>query len=289
MKNLPYKCIQLTLGALLFCTPSALYAGSLYAEVKPQGLEGVFEVLIFVDAEDSINALEGEVLFTKSMFEVDRMYDGNSRINFWLKKPQFEDDSIIFGGITPGGFSGKQQLIFSALIRQIVKGQGEISFNNIVALRNDAEASKFPLTVKKIAIGGDVVASSGGALNVDDVAPPESFVPQVGYDEGLFEGKYFLAFSTVDKGSGILRYEVRESRFKWLSFKDSWVPAESPYVLADQALKSYIYVKAIDQNLNEKIVEVYPDIVWYENPWSYIMIGVILLLFYFAWKRKRYI
>ncbi|MCK9351673.1 MAG: hypothetical protein M0P76_02710, partial [Candidatus Pacebacteria bacterium] len=67
-----------------------------------------------------------------------------------------------------------------------------------------------------------------------------------------------------DKQSGIGRYEVMETnpwKFGFLPSTDketSWVPAESPYILKDQNLRSKILVKAIDKIGNERIVEFNP-------------------------------
>jgi len=59
------------------------------------------------------------------------------------------------------------------------------------------------------------------------------------------DGKYFLVFSTQDKGSGVDHYEVREGRFGGFS------EVSSPYILKYQSLDKKIFVKAIDKFGNE--------------------------------------
>ena len=128
----------------------------------------------------------------------------------------------------------------------------------------------------------------------------------------IFEGKYFLVFATQDKGSGISHYEAVEFRSRNLEFKkllnkalqfitnskfqilDSYKTAESPYVLRDQKLRSYIYVKAVDKNGNERIITLTPQnpVFWYRD---YIMLGMLLsvvvvtahLIRRFLWRIKR--
>ena len=84
-----------------------------------------------------------------------------------------------------------------------------------------------------------------------DTQKPEPFQAEIGKDPSVFEGKYFLSFSTTDKLSGIDHYEIKEGKKE---FKES----KSPYVLEDQKLKGKILVKAIDKAGNEHISEITP-------------------------------
>ncbi|OGZ17544.1 MAG: hypothetical protein A2Z78_02020 [Candidatus Nealsonbacteria bacterium RBG_13_36_15] len=84
-----------------------------------------------------------------------------------------------------------------------------------------------------------------------DATPPEKFTIEIGQDPSVFEGKYFLGFSTTDKISGIDYYEVKEG-------KEDFKKAEIPYLLKDQSLKSRILVRAVDKAGNEQISEIIP-------------------------------
>ena len=109
---------------------------------------------------------------------------------------------------------------------------------------------------------------------------PEEFAPQIAADPAIFEGKWFLVFSTQDKGSGVDHYEIQETRQAEMKNK-KWVIGESPYLLKDQGLKSYIYVKAIDKSGNERIVMLPPQkpLSWYENykNWLIIILGFVIV------------
>ncbi|OGH83817.1 MAG: hypothetical protein A2261_03705 [Candidatus Magasanikbacteria bacterium RIFOXYA2_FULL_44_8] len=136
-----------------------------------------------------------------------------------------------------------------------------------------------------------------------DVDAPESFKPEIAQDPNIFGGKWFLAFATQDKGSGIDHYEIREDlgfRIKNLGgiikkflipksyLLNSWQEVESPYVLKDQKLKSWVYIKAIDKAGNERI-EVIPQkypFQWYE---SWLWWGIIIVGFAIAYALKKFL
>jgi hypothetical protein len=99
-----------------------------------------------------------------------------------------------------------------------------------------------------------------------DTTAPEEFVPEIGQDPSMFEGKYFLSFATTDKTSGIDYFQVKEG-------KRDFTKVESPYILKDQNLQSKILVKAVDKAGNEKITVVLP----LKKPFSYWKIIVILI------------
>ncbi len=198
-----------------------------------------------------------------------------------------QNGAIIFSGITPGGFQGNSGLLFSAVFE--AKSEGVVSFgiNDAKVLRNDGMGSPAVLAITsfKITISSEAPAVTPAITKIKDTESPESFVPQIAKDEILFEGKWFVAFATQDKASGIDHYEIKESRHNFLRIFKKWVIAESPYVLKDQELRSYVYIKAVDKAGNERISMVEPryPMRWYETWWvlciiilSAIIIGYII-------------
>jgi hypothetical protein len=219
-----------------------------------------FLVQVFLDTKDTtINAVAGTVVFLPNFLELKEIRDGNSSINFWIEKPHMiKDGQIAFSGITTGGFSGPKKLLFEMVLEAKKIGSGSISFDNMQVLQNDGLGTKIP--VKENQFSFTISKEGNGSLSEDltvkDTRPPENFIPFVARDLTLFEGKYFLAFSATDKGSGIDHYEVRES--PWFLFGiwgGEYIKTESPYLLKDQTLKSKIYVIAVDKNGNEKTEE----------------------------------
>jgi len=91
-----------------------------------------------------------------------------------------------------------------------------------------------------------------------------------------------LVFATQDKGSGIDGYAIHESpRIKTRISTNELMEDESPYLLKDQNLRSYIYVKAVDKAGNERIAMLEPryPFKWYERweNWFIILIGFFII------------
>jgi len=209
---------------------------------------------------ENINAVEGKLLFPSNLLEAKTISDGNSAISLWIEKPRLESDGqITFAGITPGGYNGGQGLIFSVIFSSKQVGNGALSFNGARALLNDGQGTAASLT----ASGSNFMISSqlpAPALpTVKDIYPPEEFLPKIASSPEIFNGQWFLIFATEDKGSGMAGYAVYEAREKQKNTKTiKWLPAESPYLLSDQTLSSYIYVRALDQAGNERIEMISP-------------------------------
>jgi len=287
---------------LVACLLSLVAGPALAAEVsfdtKTQEVKAnqSFEVGVFINTDnESINALEGQIVFPVDLLEPKEIRDGNSIVNFWIERPKIESDKIHFSGITPGGYLGKKGLIFSVIFQSIQEGSGSIEIQDIKALLNDGKGTKANTTISnlQLVISKQVPASQPAVVEKKDTDIPETFEPIVTSDPAVFDGKYFLVFATQDKGSGIDYYEIKESRQKFLKIFKKWVIAESPYVLKDRKLRSYVYIKAVDKAGNERIAVVEPryPIKWYENYWIWIII-ILAIIFSFIvikgnlWKKQ---
>jgi len=289
---------------LVACLLSLVAGPALAAEVsfdtKTQEVKAnqSFEVGVFINTDnESINALEGQIVFPVDLLEPKEIRDGNSIVNFWIERPKIESDKIHFSGITPGGYLGKKGLIFSVIFEAQKEGRGFIGFQDVKALLNDGQGtpteikiSNFQFNIKDV---GRPYISDVRHQEIEDKESPETFQPEIAKDAEIFDGKYFLVFATQDKGSGIDYYEIKESRQKFLKIFKKWVIAESPYVLKDRKLRSYVYIKAVDKAGNERIAVVEPryPIKWYENYWIWIII-ILAIIFSFIvikgnlWKKQ---
>ena len=131
-----------------------------------------------------------------------------------------------------------------------------------------------------------MIENGNKAPAVKDKELPETFSPEVARDPDIFGGQWFAVFDTQDKISGIDHYEVLESKLKYhqLAF-GFWNRSESPYLLSDQKLESYIFIKAVDKSGNKRIETISPrnPIIWYKNPNMLIMIIGYLLLIAAIW------
>ncbi len=289
--------------AFLFCISLALLseakAASLY--FSPQeaviGTTGEFRVAVNISAENSINAIAAAVSFSPEIEPYD-VSDGSSIINLWLDKPHWDENTrlLTFSGIIPGGFSGKDAplLILKLKVADDSKGKALLSFNQeqtkIYLHTPDGIEDELELTELYLPIAH---GKENIPVKLPDANPPEPFIPVIARYPSVLGNKWFLVFSTQDKASGLFGYEIAEKRGKLVENYNKllWKAAKSPFLLDDQELKSYVYVKAIDKIGNEQIVFLLPQepLAWHEKYLIFIVIiGIIIVgvIMYIIWKKS---
>ncbi|MEK7115022.1 MAG: hypothetical protein AAB847_01545 [Patescibacteria group bacterium] len=245
------------------------------------------ELVLSLDTEkESINAIEGEIVFPASL-EIKEIRDGDSAIVLWIKKPQLQSDKIIFAGVTPGGFIGENIKIFSIIFKTKNLGKAIVSVSKSRALLNDGNGTpaKLNLNSFKFQIENELKVSPIPLIS-KDTEPPMPFQPKISNDPNLFDGKNFMVFVAQDKQSGIDHYEIKEG---W--FGGDWAVAESPYLLKDQQLKSYVYVRAVDGAGNIQTAMISPQVVlWYMNYrlWIIIIICCVFVSIYLFYRLRRW-
>jgi len=150
-------------------------------------------------------------------------------------------------------------------------------------LRNDGLGSAVTLKLRPLSIQIDGSAWDGvtGIPLLDDTLPPEPFTPIISRSDDIFNGDYFIVFSTTDRESGLSSYEIAEARRGVRPLNLSWRSATSPERLQDQSLMSTVYIKAIDQNGNERIVTVGPLHRSYLLPVFFMLLMMAALVFYY--------
>jgi len=290
------KILIIILISLFVLFPQA--GKALNFELSPENLAPNKENLIQLRlniTNEQINAIELRLKFTPEDILIKDINDANSIISFWVEKPSFSNEAgeIFFSGIVPGGYpgiipEGNQGPIGQLInILLIPKKLGSISFQieSTRVLLNDGQGSEANILPSNLSFFVSEKNISNQALEttIKDYEPPEPFEPTIGQDSTVFEGKYFVAFATQDKISGIDHYEVGENKNKIMEEDDikNWEKSQSPYLLKDQKLKSYIYVKAVDKAGNKRIMMVSPQNPprWYENFWLWFIIILIIAFF----------
>lgn len=272
---------------IILFSATPVFAAELFFEAKSREFapEEEFIASIFLNTEnESINAIGGKTVFPENLLELKEIRDGNSIINFWVERPKAQNGEILFSGITPGGYSGKNGLVFSVVFRTRAEGGGAVEIRDAKVLLNDGEGTSAPLKISnyKFLISNQI-SNQTPISKIDDNEPPEPFNPEVASDPNIFGGKYFLVFATQDKGTGIDHYEVCEGS------KKKCVIAESPCLLQNQKLNQKIFVKALDKSGNERIAMVEPrySIKWYEIWWVWGIIILAIIAFFAAKKFKN--
>lgn len=280
---------------LLFGVFSSVKAAQFF--IAPPEIYGnqEIEVIVGLDTENQmINTVELSLGFSPDDFLIKNVSNGNSIISFWVEEPKFSNEKgeIDFAGIIPGGYFGRGgDLIKIGLVAKKI-GTAIFNIKNAKVLLNDGQGTETKVAISDLKLNVVEASSPAGETSVKmkDIEPPESFTPQIVQDSNIFGGKYSLVFATQDKKSGIDHYEVQEKRafeiFGLKFGKTKWTIAVSPYLLIDQNLKSYIYVKAVDRAGNERIAVLPPQkLAWYEN-YSLWVIIILLIIFLLVFRRR---
>jgi hypothetical protein len=265
-----------------------VFAAKLYFDVYKNSTDGSISsddylLKVKLDTQgETINAVDGKVVLPKDIIEIKEIHDGNSNINFWLQSPiEKNKGEIEFSGITPGGISGENLLLFSTIVHQNNKNQGNILFDSIKVLKNDGQGTEIKTSITNLDLPINTPRSIADIKDilVKDIVSPEVFEPNILNNVDSFGDKNLIVFATQDKDSGISHYEIKEGFF------DSFRKVESPYLLEKQDLHSKIYIKAVDNAGNERVIEFYPvgKIRWYLR---YGIIGIILAVIAFFGVRQ---
>lgn len=258
---------------------------SLSAEQNEYLVGEEFLVDVYIDTEgELINAIEGKLYFKQSELEVVSIKDGNSSINFWVTKPNIVSQGFVdFSGVTPGGVRGKDKYLFSVVFKPIKAGQTYVEVIEAKSLKNDGLGTRVKTDVNNLTVEiGLSDTALDGKMKFEDKREPETFLPTVGRDSEMYEGRSFVAFSTQDKQSGVDYYEVKEGIF------GKYVRAVSPFVLNNQDLDNIIYVKAVDLNGNERVVSIKPENYrnWYKR--TEILGIIVLVILVSLYNRKKW-
>ncbi len=268
-------------GAILYLEPSS-------GEYQPGDTFGL-EIKIDTEGE-CINVVEGNLNFSQDTLRGIDFSQGNSIITLWVKQPEINQESglISFSGGIPNGYCGRvlgdpktSNLLGKVIFKvpEMMVGEsgklGEVNFlDDSQVFLNDGKG-----TEAKLIIRGAIFNILTEKLELppkdewkeeiekDDI-PPESFNIEISRNPTIFEGKYFISFSTTDKQTGIDYYEVKEG-------EGDWKRGVSPYVLENQKLFDDIWVKAVDKAGNEWIEIVKAS----RKPlWQYILYGILALI-----------
>ena len=269
---------------------ATLYLEPATGQFQP-GETFIVDIRIDTEGE-CINAVEANLSFSSDILKATDFSRGESILNLWVRNPEINQEQglISFSGGIPGGFCGRLpgdpgpsnllgKIIFQVpglIVRETTPngtpkerlydptGQAQnyakIDFlDSSQALLNDGLGTPAKLSSK----GATIKITEVGPLETpkkdewqtelkEDNIPPEPFEIEIHQEPTIFEGKYFIIFSTTDKQTGIDYYQVKEG-------KRDWKKVESPYLLEDQNLKSTIKVKAVDKAGNEGIAEYIPS------------------------------
>jgi hypothetical protein len=283
-------------------------------------------VPIYLDTQfEEINAVEVYVNFSDNLVFRDYL-DGKSIITHWIEKPHVVEQSslhgkpvstlatkrtegsasVVFSGIVAGGISGRNLNLVDLVFEAKESGRAKIEIDeNSKVLLNDGLGTKTKLIALSQSfnildienLSRSELALLREKIKIKDNFPPEPFKIYLAKNKEIFNGKYYITFETKDKQSGIAYYEISEKpiNFIFLAKPDiknlSFKKAESPYVLEDQSLRSYVVVKAVDKAGNERVEILYPQrILVFDDVLMFVVCLVILtglMIFIIKYRYKN--
>lgn len=133
--------------------------------------------------------------------------------------------------------------------------------------------------------GKDWVVVGSRRVMIDTVSPLP-FKPLISQDSALFDGRYFVTFSTTDIISGLDYYDVVEGG-------QTFTHQRSPYLLKDQSRRQLIIVRAVDKAGNRRDIALNGTLpqaprrlsstIWYGG----IALAILLLLSIFFLIKKQ--
>lgn len=258
--------IFFTVLFLSFCGIIPISARAAVFSLKPEKesvlKEEEFRVSLFLDTRNhNINTMKGKVIFPPELLEFRKTVQENSIVSFWVEPPEFSGKGeISFGGVVPGGFSGEEGLVLGFIFSAKKSGLAELDMREVQILLNDSHGTPLGTIWSKgsILIGGESLAAQDGRVSWEDREPPESFRAEVASQQDVFDGQWFVAFEAQDRGSGIDHYEIQETKTGEPS-EEKWTKTQrGPFLLLDQKLRSYIFIRAVDKENNVRIEMLYP-------------------------------
>lgn len=253
-----------------------------------------FVIKIKIDTEgECINTVKADLSFPIEFLKVIDFSEAGSFLNVWIQPASIDKGKgiISFIGGTPGGFcgilagdSGEANLLGKIIfeVKDDSIGTAEIKIlGSSQVLLNDGLGTTAELknqgAIFHILEGIPEATKREWQIELaKDKTPPEPFTIRIVQDPILFEGKYFIIFSAIDKQTGIDYYEIKEG-------KKEWEKAVSPYLLEDQSLKSIIKVRAVDKAGNERIIEYKPSV---EVSFRWLLFSALIII---GWIIFRFI
>lgn len=251
--------LLLTFGFFILC-PGSASAATLFIDPIPgtYGPGNTFIETIRINNEgDCINAANIALTYpTDSLRAVD-FSRGDSIFSLWAVEPKIDTEhgTIIFAGGIPGGYCGRiagdaglsnvlGKVIFTVINAE--KKEAIIHFTPDSAVYlNDGAGTLAKLTTQDgtVHLSGTSTVSKNPwlALVGQDTTPPQPFRVEVESTIGVFNGRYYIVFSTTDKESGLDYFEIFE--------RGGWKRITTPYLLLNQSLLGVgdIQVHAVDK------------------------------------------
>lgn len=243
-------------------------------------------ILRLATGNERENAWRGQINFDSSQLNLLAISDAHSLVSLWLERPvEKPAGQINFSGITPGGFLDTGELlrlVFSQKDESVVSVRPSPRLTNFEALLGDGSGRN-----AKVDISSSIISITDPASLTD--LSSDRHAPELTWQftrENLISAGWQLTTTAVDKQSGI-RYLALATTSDYFSFgslaelnsKINWQPITGPLILSASELRHVMFLKAVDNAGNVKLIKLYPLRAYSFALLCIIIIGLILLLF----------
>ncbi|MEN9622142.1 MAG: hypothetical protein RLZZ67_576 [Candidatus Parcubacteria bacterium] len=263
------KTIFYSVLFLMMTIPSLAHGADFYFERSTKNSSSGENQLVLKlkTGRDNVNAVSGKIEIPTGV-EVSKINTGSSVVLIWLDQPR-PAKTVVFSGITPGGFQGDVTL-FTLSYSTKLKGDDVLKVTEGEVIRNDGSGSLIVNTSKPFSFALPYTQST--STEDKDTVAPEIFTIALGQESMSFDGSYFASFAAQDKKSGVEKYEWAHTMFFEPGMTD-WQQTVSPVVLSKAVYFQKIFIKATDGEGNSRVVLV-------DGPYRYTLlwIGIILVL-----------
>ncbi len=256
------RTLLLALGLLAAVfLPRGVFAATLYMDpaTTTAGPGDTFITSVRLDnGQDCINAVNIELTYPKDTLRAVDFSRGDSIFSLWAVEPKIDTDTgiVTFAGGIPGGYCGRitgdaaQSNVLGSVVFTVVSAKAptaSIRFTGASsAYVNDGQGTLAAMSTRGADITLSPVALHPGENSwlsqvKSDTNPPLQFNVDVESTAGVFDGKYYLVFSTSDKESGLDHFEIYEH--------GGWKRITSPYMPREQSILGVgdIQLRAVDK------------------------------------------
>jgi hypothetical protein len=284
MRLFAFAAVAIFLGPpALLLAETRLYFDPLLTTLAP-GESALVRVRLLTD--ECVNAGKVVVSYDPTIVRAVDFSRGSSIFTLWPEEPMLNESAgiVSFSGGLPGGYCGRiaGDPVLTNTLGTIVftaqkEGKTSLTFAEKAVYKSDGLGTEAEVVGDVAEIVVDPATPSfenpWAEAIANDTIPPEDFSADISSTRGVFDGRYYLVFSTLDKQSGISHYEIFEGGV--------WKNVSSPHLLKDQSLKEAIAVKAIDKAGNETIASYDPSLAPKREapPYEYVLAILFLLIF----------
>ena len=275
---LPLLLVSLLLGA-----PTLTALGATLSVEPPLGsAESTIELPVVFSADgESVNVVEGTITVPEGI-TIEAIDTSNSAFPLFASGPTYELGSrtIEFTAGAPLGINTDAvALVFVIHARSTFEGVYEFT-STASAYESDGSGTKIAVITNPAQLS----VGAKGSVQVDALpkGAPQALVAEIGKDDSLFNGKWFVTFFGGSQGSPVEYYEVREGW--WRTPKQ----ADRYYVLEDQNLRTSIWVSAVDANGGRTTTYIGATYPWSERIALFAIAVLAGAIAFFLYRKLRH-